>query len=855
MSRLPFPFRASDHLPPRQNARASISFWMVTISGTVLTLLSFALLHLYSVGADEKRTEYFLRHIESRIIEKTRVLGLQMQLFSYMLSDQTDLTRARAYAATLPALDRSRGLDQLMLVMPVPGERGKYKIDTAVFSDKGIDREWQPVLQRTIIRVIQSQKNMSTPGIHLIVPDMAAAAATEQVGDISQAHQIRAQYIALVTPLQRADGTTSYVAGVLFSKNMLLYHDLLSEGQRFFLSLDMNGQSNVLSIIPSYMAEKGNEKSRSKGTASRTISVFETPVILHADFQEGAEQRVIQRVPLAIPFIGFLMTILGGLYVRNSQKQALMLTKMNKTLALKNMEMNSQVTERERLNQILRKTEQEKRAIMDSVSDIIFEVDQRGTFLFLNEVWYRITGFPVEQSKGLNLFDMMTPRARDTHRRTFEKIILGQETAAPFSAAILVSGDQYREMQMRYSMIRMDDNNNPRVVGTMTDMEEFRRTENALQEAEEKYRAIWENAVTGIYQASPDGQLISANPALARIFGYATPEDMLAHVSMMNRQLYASIKDRQAALNRLAEVGRISNVEFQGLRRDRSHFWMIESTRVVRDSNGEALYFEGSIDDITERKESELRLKSTLTELELANRAKIEFLANMSHELRTPLNAIIGFSEIIKDEVFGKLEQRQYHDYARDIYDSGRNLLGIINTILDVSRIEAGERQLNETVIRIPQLVDNVVDLVRHRIDENTQNLTIHIPTDIPTLWAEELAIKQILLNLLTNASKFTPAGGTITISARRDDTGDLRLDITDTGVGLDDEEIARVMAPFGQTSGSFARSSSGPGLGLTLVNALTRLHGGHFEITSQKGVGTTASIILPSSRLKEAGI
>jgi signal transduction histidine kinase len=222
----------------------------------------------------------------------------------------------------------------------------------------------------------------------------------------------------------------------------------------------------------------------------------------------------------------------------------------------------------------------------------------------------------------------------------------------------------------------------------------------------------------------------------------------------------------------------------------------------------------------------------------------------MSHELRTPLNAIIGFSDIIRNQAFGPVGSGEYIDYARDIHESGKRLLHVINDILDVSRVEAGDRQLNEGVVDLSKIVRDSLELMAAKIDANHMIVSNFITETTPKLIGEAHAIKQIINNLLSNAIKFTPSGGRISLSSEMDDYGQLHLSITDTGIGLTDTEIEKALSPFGQVNASHDKNESGTGLGLTLVQSLMTLHGGSFELFSQKGIGTTATLIFPPKRV-----
>ncbi len=573
---------------------------------------------------------------------------------------------------------------------------------------------------------------------------------------------------------------------------------------------------------------------------------------LQVDLGKKGRAALLEMSPLLVLLFGTVLTIIGVMYVRNYQRQSVRLTVMNRALAQKNYELNSEVIERERLNQTLRKAEREYRAIIDSVSDIIFETSTEGELLFLNNTWRKITGFDVEQSLNRKLFDMIHPQDQEEQRRKFENMVKGQHHAYRSFTRLRTAEGTFRAVELAISMLRQDEGRNLRVVGTVTDVEERRRAEKALSEAEKKFRTIVENAAGGIYQVTPEGQFLSANPAMARILGYDSQDQILRMVKNAHEDLYASKKERWKFIHDLESSGIMKNFEIQVVRKDGNKIWVNENARIVKDDEGNILYFEGSMEDITKRKEAEIKLREAKIQSDLASRAKSEFLANMSHELRTPLNAIIGFSEIIKDEVLGPLANKQYWEYVRDIHESGRKLLNIINEILDVSRIEAGERQLNEGIVDFTKVAKSCISFIGPKADAGRLSIVNLLDRSTPKVIGEELAIKQMLLNLLSNAVKYTPAGGRVTMIHEMDREGQLRISVTDTGVGLDEFEIEKALSPFGQVETSLNRTGSGAGLGLTLVDSLIRLHGGRLELFSQKGIGTTATVVFPARRVAQ---
>jgi signal transduction histidine kinase len=231
---------------------------------------------------------------------------------------------------------------------------------------------------------------------------------------------------------------------------------------------------------------------------------------------------------------------------------------------------------------------------------------------------------------------------------------------------------------------------------------------------------------------------------------------------------------------------------------------------------------------------------------EASNRAKSEFLAMMSHELRTPLNAIIGFSESIDTQIFGPLGDRRYGEYARDIRDSGHHLLALINDVLDLSRIGAGRYELRNEPCDIGEIVHSAVRTARQAVNNPGVRIDVTDLDGLPRIDADPRALKQIFLNLVSNAVKFTPDGGIVSVSTRRVEDGQLEIAVADTGIGIAPKDQARVLSPFVQADGTLARRYKGTGLGLALAKELTELHGGRLELTSAVGEGTTVRVVLP---------
>jgi PAS domain S-box-containing protein len=276
--------------------------------------------------------------------------------------------------------------------------------------------------------------------------------------------------------------------------------------------------------------------------------------------------------------------------------------------------------------------------------------------------------------------------------------------------------------------------------------------------------------------------------------------------------------------------------------------WLFTRKSMVKVASGER-YLVGIISDITERKRMEKDLVAAKLKAEDANRAKSMFLANMSHELRTPLNAVIGFAEIIKNELLGAINEPRYRDYAGDIHSSGKRLLQLINDILDMTKVEAGTYQLREDVCDVAKIVGDAIALVQNLAIQNELTVRVDVPQDIPFLFADERGVRQVLVNFLSNAIKFTPKGGGVAVSARPEPDGAIALAVVDTGIGMAPDDIPQALSPFQQLEGSHGRKYEGTGLGLSLIKAMLDLHEGFLHVDSKLGAGTTATAKFPPRR------
>ncbi len=287
------------------------------------------------------------------------------------------------------------------------------------------------------------------------------------------------------------------------------------------------------------------------------------------------------------------------------------------------------------------------------------------------------------------------------------------------------------------------------------------------------------------------------------------------------------------------------DLDFRVVREDKSICYVRCEGRCDLDEDGDVIALYGVMQDVTEQAEHEMELRAAKDAAEQAYASKSRFLANMSHELRTPLNAIIGFSDMIKRQMLGAVGNDKYLDYATSIHDSGEHLLALITDILDMSKIEAGKYELDLETIKLGNIVNTAVRMIESRAQEGVITLDSQIKNDTPNIIADRRAVMQILLNILSNAVKFTEPGGTISVAIEEFDNH-VTVKVIDNGVGIPANKLSAVLKPFEQVSSAHTRNHEGSGLGLTITKELAELHGGTIILESAEGEGTTALIRLP---------
>ena len=395
-----------------------------------------------------------------------------------------------------------------------------------------------------------------------------------------------------------------------------------------------------------------------------------------------------------------------------------------------------------------------------------------------------------------------------------------------------------------------DEHGNPlEIVGSRVDIDDRKRAEQALQESETRFRRVFDSNVVGMIFTDFSGQISDANDYFLEMLGYERADLATGRLNWATLTPPEYRAQDEQVIAHLRQQGSIAPWDQVYIHQDGHWVWVLVGVAMLAQDEGTCVCV---VVDISDRQQAEAQLQRTNAELSRATRLKDEFLANMSHELRTPLNAILGLTEGLQEEIFGPLHDPQRLALST-IERSGSHLLALINDILDVAKIESGHLQLNLAPTAIAPLCQSSLAFVKQQAQKKQIQLTLEVPPDLPELLVDERRLRQVLINLLTNAVKFTPDHGQVTLSVSvattdtpRHNQPVVRFAVQDTGIGIPPAQIQNLFQPFVQIDSALNRQYQGTGLGLALVKQLTELHGGQVGFTSTVGVGSCFTVDLP---------
>jgi PAS domain S-box-containing protein len=510
------------------------------------------------------------------------------------------------------------------------------------------------------------------------------------------------------------------------------------------------------------------------------------------------------------------------------------------------------ISDRRRLETELQVSEARLHALADNSPMVIFLKDLEGRYLMVNREFERNHGIADAEIRGRTAFDIFPADEAEIYA-AHDRGALESRAATRKEMAFAGPGGPRCLSVVKYPVF--DSSGSLIGLGGLEfDITDIKRAEAAIRESEQRFRSIADMIPALIWMSDKDGECVFVNKTWLDYTGRSLESELgrgfADNIHSGDWQHTVESEGKMFARRQ------VFSTDYRLRGADLEYRWFLDTAAPRFSPEGEYLGYIGILVDITERRRLESELTLARDQAETANRTKTQFLANMSHELRTPLNAIIGFSEIMMKEMFGKVDSPHYLAYAGDINQSGRHLLDVINDILDLSKIEAGRLELHEEDCDVAEIVCGAVRLVQDRAMAGRLAMVARVAPDLPALYADARAVKQILLNLLSNSVKFTPEDGTVTLTAELTGDGSLLISVADTGIGISAEDLPRALEAFGQIDSSLSRRFEGTGLGLPLTRALADLHGATFALESEPGAGTRVTILFPPARVgrREAG-
>ena len=549
-----------------------------------------------------------------------------------------------------------------------------------------------------------------------------------------------------------------------------------------------------------------------------------------------------------------------GPFVTNTERDSLMLIgSYIGILAVTNMLLAAAAAERRAAERAVSESEKRFRAVVEDQTDLICRFKPDGLLTFVNEAFCRFHGKRSDELIGTNFFQTLSKEDAAVPL-SYINSLPPDEPVVSFDHRLHSPDDQV--VWHQYRVRRLFQGKGPAGVpqgreefqAVIQDITQRKQSEQALRASEEKYRSLIDHIPDVVWTADANRDLIYISGNAVKVLGYSA-EEFLGGQMWLDRIHPEDAARVGQAYQKLFSDGEKFDVEYRICRKDGGWIWLHNRALTTRPGEG-IMCADGIFKDITQRRQAEAALQHAKEAAESANLAKSRFLANMSHELRTPLNAIIGFSEILADKTFGDLNDRQFK-YSNNILNSGRQLLPLINDILDLAKVEAGRVELVRNTFSVAQALSEVQTIVKTLANKKNISLEFEAAPDLPSLFADEAKFKQVMYNLLSNAIKFTPDGGKVFVtaaiqnstSADASPAGEsLRVAVTDTGIGIKVSDRERVFKEFEQVDSSYGRQQQGTGLGLALTKRLIEMHGGRIRVESEgvEGKGSTFTFLIP---------
>lgn len=572
---------------------------------------------------------------------------------------------------------------------------------------------------------------------------------------------------------------------------------------------------------------------------------FDVPVIVVTVY----EDRDFRYRALEAGATDFLLSPVDHHEFRARARNLLTLRRQQEIIRKRALTLEQKLRTSDRLHkQALHTSAEMLRLVLGAVPAMISAADEEGRCLFVNDYLADFFGIDPASAIGKPMGDLLGEEYGIRHEECARRILADGRAIADIEESLVDKSGRRAVFLTTKAPLRDSSGRVSSIVSVSLDITDRRARERTLGDASALIKATTEAMTQGLVALDADLTILVANARMPLLLN--VPAAMLqAGQSFRNVLAYGAARgdydtaDPGEVARRYLQAGRSG--ETFSIRLAGASAVSIEVSGSPMPTGGVVITFT----DVTGRKRHEAEVLAAKEKAERISRAKSEFLAHISHELRTPLNAIMGFSELMKSEVFGPVGNDRYREYTADIYNSGAHLLSLINDILDLSKIDAGKVELERSSVNVAAALENVLRLVRIRADEGSVKLETDVAPNLPPMQLDARKFKQILMNLISNAVKFTPEGGHVRVEARLVPGQGMMIRISDTGIGISEEDLPRVTARFGQMAGEHARAQAGSGLGLPLAIDLIKLHGGRCDIESRVGIGTTVTIWLPDTR------
>ncbi|MFO7978666.1 MAG: PAS domain S-box protein, partial [Bacteroidales bacterium] len=500
------------------------------------------------------------------------------------------------------------------------------------------------------------------------------------------------------------------------------------------------------------------------------------------------------------------------------------------------------ISDWKKMQKELENSEARFRTLTESTSAAVF-IYQGPQFIYLNPASEKLTGYTAEELKQMNFWDVIHPDSRQLVKNRGLNRQMGLPESSHYEFKIITK--EGHEKWVDYSTGITMYQGEVAAIGTCFDITKRKIAEEALARSEQRYRKIFENSNTGILQLSPQGQVINANNAFAQIFGYESALNLLNEKAGIYQRIFSRQEDQLYFFKEIEQKESVHNFSFEAHKINGEKIWVMVNAWKSQAGGPLDYLIEGFFQDITDRKLS-LEYQNEVEVARKSSETKNQFLANMSHEIRTPVNGIMGMADVLSHTSLSS----QQKEYLKTIEESSQVLLNIINDILDISKIEAGKMQLRPEAFNLPSMMDHLNKMFYPIARNNNLLLQFNLGHDIPEwVHGDKKRIEQILLNLISNALKFTNQG-TVLVSLSSnalDSSGHLiRFEVKDSGMGINPDDQARLFQKFSQLDNSLTRGTSGTGLGLFICRELVKLMNGEIAVTSTPAKGSTFWFSIP---------